>query len=1206
MSNILKTGNPIQVGSASSTPSGAANGTIYYNTSSNKIQMYQNGADTQVADLTSLAATSAASGIGFNNAGLIHATGTTVQQAISELDAAIGSAGVTTVGTIDSQTKSSNGAVISGSGLYMQSADATNPGLMTTSTQTIAGNKTFTGTVSASNLSGTNTGDQTITLTGNVTGSGTGSFATTIANNVVTNAMLAQMAANSVKANTTGSSANATDTTLTSSATPSSVMFRDGNANVEVNTLVENFTTTATAAGTTTLTGASQPLQQFTGTTTQTVKLPDATTLLPGWQFTILNRSTGSLTVQNSASTLLQTMSAASQATFTLANNSTAAGVWDVSYTLSATSAVTSVNGNTGAVTVNAINQLTGDVTTSAASGSQSEAATIAANAVTNSKMAQMATLTIKGNNTGGTANPSDLTVSQVNTMLGTLLAANNLSDVSSKSTSFNNISPITTLGDIIVGTAANTSSRLAGNTTTTKNFLTQTGTGSVSASPAWGTIAAGDLPTISLTGNVTGSGSSGSIATTISGSTVTNSMLSTMAANTIKANNTGSAANPTDITVSQLLSMIGTIPVANGGTNSSTALNNNRVMVSSSGAIVEAAAITANSALVSNGSGIPVASSVSATTLGYLDATSSVQTQLNGKLSLGGGTMTGSINGGGFQATNFADPTTAQMLATKNYVDNSISGLSWKTAVQAATTGSNINLSSMPGTLDGYSFVSGDRFLAKDQTTTSQNGIYIFNGTGSAATRSGDMNTWAETVGAVMLVVNGSVNAGSKWVSQTTSGGTLGTTAITFTAFSVSGTVSGSGTANYVAYWSGSSVLTSEQYLSPSRGGLGTSGSAFTGVVKASAGSFSASSIVASDLGTITDGVTLDQSGTGSTLEIKASGVGSTQIANSAVTLAKMANLAANSIIGNNTGSSATPIALSTSQVNTLLGTITALTGDVAASGPGSASSTIQANVVSNSKLAQMAANTIKANNTGGTANASDITVSQLLTMIGIIPIANGGTNSSTALNNNRVIVSSSGAIVEAAAITASRALVSSATGIPVASTVTTTTLGYLDATSSVQTQLNSKLSSVSQDTAPTLGGNLTLNGSVLEGTLLRSPAAAPTTFITENYLPNLTINASQTNTTLSSLTFAYASYEGCIIDYKIKQTTTNNVRVGRMMIGANSQGTAVSLADQFTDTSDLGITFTAAISGSNININYTSGSNGGTMNADVKLISV
>jgi len=46
-------------------------------------------------------------------------------------------------------------------------------------------NASFSGTVSASNLSGTNTGDQTITLTGDVTGSGTGSFATTLANTAV-------------------------------------------------------------------------------------------------------------------------------------------------------------------------------------------------------------------------------------------------------------------------------------------------------------------------------------------------------------------------------------------------------------------------------------------------------------------------------------------------------------------------------------------------------------------------------------------------------------------------------------------------------------------------------------------------------------------------------------------------------------------------------------------------------------------------------------------------------------------------------------------------------------------------------------------------------------------------------------------------------------------------------------------------------------
>jgi hypothetical protein len=75
-------------------------------------------------------------------------------------------------------------------------------------------------------------------------------------------------------------------------------------------------------------------------------------------------------------------------------------------------------------------------------------------------------------------------------------------------------------------------------------------------------------------------------------------------------------------------------------------------------------------------------------------------------------------------------------------------------------------------------------------------------------------------------------------------------------------------------------------------------------------------------------------------------------------------------------------------------------------------------------------------------------------------LPISKGGTNSSTALNNNRVMQSSGGAIVEAAAITANRALVSDANGIPTQSVVTTTELGYVSGvTSAIQTQLDAKL---------------------------------------------------------------------------------------------------------------------------------------------------
>jgi len=75
-------------------------------------------------------------------------------------------------------------------------------------------------------------------------------------------------------------------------------------------------------------------------------------------------------------------------------------------------------------------------------------------------------------------------------------------------------------------------------------------------------------------------------------------------------------------------------------------------------------------------------------------------------------------------------------------------------------------------------------------------------------------------------------------------------------------------------------------------------------------------------------------------------------------------------------------------------------------------------------------------------------------------IPVADGGTNSTTALNNNRVMQSSGGAVVEAAAITASRAIISDANGIPTHSTTTATEIGYVSGvTSAIQTQIDSKV---------------------------------------------------------------------------------------------------------------------------------------------------
>lgn len=98
-------------------------------------------------------------------------------------------------------------------------------------------------------------------------------------------------------------------------------------------TLIESINSTVTAAGTTALqaTGAfGDTNQQFTGTTTQTVKLPAGTNLKNGRRFNILNRSTGAVTVQNASSSTLLTMEAGSNYTFILTDNTTTAGVWDV------------------------------------------------------------------------------------------------------------------------------------------------------------------------------------------------------------------------------------------------------------------------------------------------------------------------------------------------------------------------------------------------------------------------------------------------------------------------------------------------------------------------------------------------------------------------------------------------------------------------------------------------------------------------------------------------------------------------------------------------------------------------------------------------------------------------------------------------------------------------------------------------------------
>ncbi|SFM29627.1 Phage-related tail fibre protein [Bradyrhizobium sp. NFR13] len=153
------------------------------------------------------------------------------------------------------------------------------------------------------------------------------------------------------------------------------------------------------------------------------------------------------------------------------------------------------------------------------------------------------------------------------------------------------------------------------------------------------------------------------------------------------------------------------------------------------------------------------------------------------GALPKAGGTMTGAL-------TLAADPASALQAATKQYVDAVAQGLDTKPSVIAATT-ANITLSA-PQTIDGIAVIAGDRVLVKNQSTASQNGIYVV--AAGAWARATDADAWAELPGAFVFVEKGTVNADCGFVCTVDAGGTIGSTNVTFTQFSGAGTYSATG----------------------------------------------------------------------------------------------------------------------------------------------------------------------------------------------------------------------------------------------------------------------------------------------------------------------------------------------------------------------------------------------------------------------------
>jgi hypothetical protein len=130
---------------------------------------------------------------------------------------------------------------------------------------------------------------------------------------------------------------------------------------------------------------------------------------------------------------------------------------------------------------------------------------------------------------------------------------------------------------------------------------------------------------------------------------------------------------------------------------------------------------------------------------------------------------------------------------ATKGYVDNQVTlavqGLDSKASVKAATT-ANIALTGGPTSIDGVTILNGDRILVKNQTAPAENGIYYLNA--GNYVRALDMDQWTEFISAYTFVEQGTTQADTGWTCTVDSGGSLGTTAVTWVQFSGAGQVIG------------------------------------------------------------------------------------------------------------------------------------------------------------------------------------------------------------------------------------------------------------------------------------------------------------------------------------------------------------------------------------------------------------------------------
>ena len=238
----------------------------------------------------------------------------------------------------------------------------------------------------------------------------------------------------------------------------------DANKNISANAVIPGFTTTATAGATTTMTIASTQTQVWTGTLAQTVKLP-TTSVAAGAQYTIINLSSGAVTVQSSGANTIQVMAANTQLIVTaLVATPTTAANWNFAYSMVSGTALPISLGGTGSTTQNFVDLSTGQTVggaktfSSALAISASSAQLVLGTNLTISSPTQTSAFTATIPNI--TANDTFAMLAQAQTLTNKTIAAGS-----------NTITGLTNSN--LSGSAGITGANIAANTVTATNIST-------------------------------------------------------------------------------------------------------------------------------------------------------------------------------------------------------------------------------------------------------------------------------------------------------------------------------------------------------------------------------------------------------------------------------------------------------------------------------------------------------------------------------------------------------------------------------------------------------------------------------------------------------------------------------------------------------------------------------------------------------------